>query len=176
MLFEEGLVSGAFVIRPERRVDERGFFARIHCEKELADHGLEGGLCQTNAGFSPRAGTLRGMHFQAAPHAEVKIMRCTRGAAFDVVVDLRPQSPTFKSWFGIELTAENGLLLYAPEGTAHGYLTLSDDTELLYTTNKMYAPNAARGLRFDDPAFNIHWPAEVRTISKADQTWPLFIS
>lgn len=174
MLFEEAAVSGAFVLRPERRTDERGFFARVHCEKELAEHRLEGGITQINTGFSPRAGTLRGMHYQVAPHSEVKIVRCVRGAAFDVALDLRPASPTFLKWFGVELTAENGLMLYAPAGTAHGYLTLSDDTELLYMTNKVYAPDSARGARFDDPAFNIDWPAPVHVISSADRSWPSF--
>jgi dTDP-4-dehydrorhamnose 3,5-epimerase len=174
MLFEEGSIAGAFVIRPERRVDDRGFFARIHCEKELADHKLEGGICQINTGFSPRAGTLRGMHYQIGSHAEVKIMRCVRGAAFDVVIDLRPESPTFAKWFGAELTAESGLMLYAPAGTAHGYLTLSDDTELLYMTNRTYAPEAARGVRFDDPAFRIVWPAAASIVSVPDRSWPLF--
>jgi dTDP-4-dehydrorhamnose 3,5-epimerase len=174
MLFEEGSVAGAFVLRPELRVDERGHFARIHCEKELADHQLEGGVCQINTGFSPRAGTLRGMHYQTGVHCEVKIMRCVRGAAFDVVLDLRPESPSFKKWFGVELSADNGLMLYAPAGTAHGYLTLADDTELLYMTNKTYAPDAARGVRFDDPVFGVAWPADVRVISKPDQNWPPF--
>lgn len=176
MQFEEGSVTGAFILRPEHRVDERGYFARVHCEKELADHKLEGGVCQINTGFSPRAGTLRGMHYQTGAHAEVKIMRCVRGAAFDVVIDLRPDSPTFKRWFGAELTAESGLMLYAPAGTAHGYLTLSDDTELVYMTNKMYAPDAARGVRFDDPAFGVAWPGAARVISKPDQSWPLFVA
>lgn len=176
MLFEPGSISGAFIVHPERRVDERGFFARMHCEKELADHHLEGSICQINTGFNPRSGTLRGMHYQSGAHAEVKIMRCVRGAVFDVVVDLRPDSPTFKSWFGAELTADNGLMLYAPAGTAHGYLTLSDDTELLYMTNKMYAPDAACGVRFDDPAFAIEWPAAPGLVSKPDQAWPGFLT
>ena len=176
MLFEEGSVSGAYLIRPERRVDERGYFARVHCEKELADHELEGRMCQINTGFSPRAGTLRGMHYQSGEHAEVKMMRCLRGAAFDVVIDVRPESPTFRKWFGAELTAESGLMLYAPAGTAHGYLTLSDDTELMYMTNRMYAPDAARGIRFDDPAFGITWPTAASVISKPDQSWPSFVT
>jgi dTDP-4-dehydrorhamnose 3,5-epimerase len=162
MRFVQTDIQGAFLIEPERRVDERGFFARMFCEKTLADRGLVGSLCQVNTGFSPSAGTLRGLHYQEDPHAEVKIMRCVRGAAYDVVVDLRPDSPTFKRWFGAELTADNGRLLYAPEGTAHGYLTLTDDAELLYMTSRPYAPQAARGVRFDDPAFAIAWPAPVR--------------
>jgi dTDP-4-dehydrorhamnose 3,5-epimerase len=176
MQFEEGSVAGAFIMRPERRADDRGYFARIHCEKELADRKLEGGVCQINTGVSPRAGTLRGMHYQTGADAEVKIMRCVRGAAFDVVIDLRPDSPTFRKWFGAELTAESGLMLYAPAGTAHGYLTLVDDTELLYMTNKMYAPNSALGVRFDDPAFEVTWPRAARIISKPDQSWPLFVA
>ena len=173
MLFEEVGVKGAFVIEPERRMDERGFFARMYCERELAERGLVGGICQINTGFSRRAGTLRGLHYQAPPYAEAKIVRCVRGAVYDVVVDLRPDSPTFKQWFGAELTADNGRLLYAPEGTAHGYLTLTNDTELIYMTSKSYAPNEARGVRFNDPVFNIVWPAEVGVISKADLSWPL---
>lgn len=174
MLFEGVSVKGAFIIEPERRMDERGFFARMYCERELAERGLAGGICQINTGFSQRAGTLRGLHYQAPPHAEVKVVRCVRGAAYDVVIDLRPDSSTFKKWFGVELTADNGRLLYAPEGTAHGYLTLTNDTELIYMTSKSYAPNETRGVRFNDPVFNIVWPAEVSVISKADLSWPLF--
>ncbi len=174
MLFEEVGVKGAFVIEPERRMDERGFFARMFCERELAEHGLVGGICQINTGFSPCAGTLRGLHYQAPPHAEVKIVRCVRGAVYDVVVDLRPDSPTFKQRVGVELTADNGRLLYAPEGTAHGYLTLTNDTELIYMTSFPYTAQAARGVRFDDPVFAIEWPAEVRVVSQADRSWPDF--
>ena len=174
MKFEEVGIAGAYLLTPEPRSDERGYFARIHCEQELADHGLTGGICQINTGFSPRAGTLRGMHFQEAPHDEVKIMRCVRGVAFDVIVDVRPASPSFRSWFGIELSEENGRMLYAPAGTAHGYLTLADDTELIYLTNKPYAPAAARGISHADPAFGIVWPGEIRIISQADRNWPAF--
>ena len=174
MLFEEVRVKGAFIIKPERRMDDRGYFARMYCERELADHGLVGRIGQINTGFSPRPGTLRGLHYQVSPHAEVKIIRCVRGAVYDVVVDLRPDSPTFKQWFGVELSADNGWLLYAPEGTAHGYLTLTNDTELIYMTSCPYAPQAARGVRFDDPAFAIEWPAEARVLSQADRSWPNF--
>lgn len=174
MLFEEVEVSGAYLLTPERRSDERGYFARIHCEQELADRNLAGDICQINTGFSPRTGTLRGMHFQLPPHAEVKIMRCVRGAAYDVIIDLRPASPTFKKWYGVELRADSGQLLYAPEGTGHGYLTLTDDTELIYMTSKPYAPAAARGLHYADPTFNIAWPGEIRIISQADKSWPSF--
>jgi dTDP-4-dehydrorhamnose 3,5-epimerase len=174
MLFNEVGVAGAFVLTPQRREDERGYFARIHCEQELAEHGLAGGITQINTGFSPRAGTLRGMHFQMAPHAEVKIMRCVRGAVYDVIVDLRRASPTFMKWYGIELRADSGQMLYAPEGTAHGYLTLADETELIYMTNKPYAAEAARGLSYADPAFNIAWPGEIRVVSQNDRAWPPF--
>jgi dTDP-4-dehydrorhamnose 3,5-epimerase len=174
MRFEDIGIGGAALIAPERREDERGFFARLYCVDELEKHGLAAPISQINTGVSPRAGTLRGLHYQSAPHDEVKIVRCVRGAVFDVIVDLRPDSPTYKRWFGVELSAANGLMLHAPQGTAHGYLTLADDTELIYMTNKPYAPGAARGVRYDDPAFGIRWPAEVRVISKADLGWEPF--
>ncbi len=174
MVFEESSVAGAFVVRPQPRPDERGHFARIFCQQALTQRGLVGNVTQINTGFNPRAGTLRGMHYQAAPHAEVKIARCVQGAAFDVVVDLRPDSPTFKRWFGTELSAKNGLMLYAPAGTAHGYLTLQADTELIYLTSAPYAPDAVRGVRFDDPAFGIAWPATIDLVSQADRSWPDF--
>lgn len=174
MHFETIGIAGAYLITPEPRADERGHFARIHCEKELADHGLAGGICQINTGFNPKAGTLRGMHHQLAPHDEVKIMRCVRGAAFDVIIDLRPDSPTFRRWYGVELNPDRGQMLYAPAGTAHGYLTLVDDTELTYLTNKPYAAAAARGVHHADPAFGVVWPAEIRIVSQADRTWPAF--
>ena len=174
MHFEPVDIAGAYLLTPVRRSDDRGYFARIHCEQELAEHKLAGGIVQINTGFSPRAGTLRGLHYQLPPHAEVKIMRCVRGAVFDVIVDLRPDSPTFERWYGIELRAGDDRMLYAPEGTAHGYLTLADDSELVYMTNKVYATEAARGLPHDDPAFGIAWPGTVRVISDADRSWPAF--
>jgi len=174
MIFEQGDIAGSCVLQQQPRADDRGYFARVYCAKELADHGLEASVSQINTGFSPRAGTLRGMHFQAGAHAEVKIARCVRGAAFDVIVDLRPESPTFRRWFGAELSAENGRMMYAPAGTAHGYLTLTDDTELIYLTSRPYAPDAVRGVRFDDPAFAIRWPADIKVVSDADRSWPDF--
>jgi len=174
MLFAETEIEGAYLIEPERRFDERGFFARMFCEKELADRGLTVSISQANTGFSPRSGTLRGLHFQLAPHAEVKIARCLRGSVFDVAVDLRPGSTTYRRWTGHLLSADNGKLLYVPEGCAHGYLTLAPDTELMYLTSAPYAPSAARGVRYDDPAFAIAWPAKVEVISKADLSWPAF--
>ncbi len=174
MKFTPGRVAGCFVIELERREDDRGYFARAWCEQELADHGLCTDVSQVNVGVSVLAGTLRGMHYQVAPHAEVKIARCARGAAFDVAVDLRPDSPTFLEWQGCELSGDNGRMLYIPEGCAHGYLTLTDDAELLYFTSRRYAPDAARGVRFDDPQFSIEWPRPVTTISPADAAWPDF--
>lgn len=171
MLFKETTITGAYLVEPRRREDDRGYFARLHCDQELAEHGLSGTIRQINTGFSPRAGTLRGLHYQAAPHAEVKIVRCVRGAAYDVIVDLRPDSPSFRCWFGVELTAANGLMVYAPEGTAHGYLTLVPDTELVYSTSRPYAPDAACGVRYDDPAIGIQWPGTVEVISTADRSW-----
>ena len=174
MICEEIDVAGAFIIEPEKRTDDRGFFARVWCEAELKQRGLAGHISQINTGFSPKAGTLRGMHLQFPPHAEVKIARCTRGAAFDVVVDLRRGSPTYRRWAGVKMTPENARMVYVPEGCAHGYLTLANDTELVYTTTHTYAAAAARGVRFDDPAFGIVWPAPMQVISQADRSWPDF--
>ena len=174
MVFEELGVIGAFIIEPEKRADDRGFFARLWCQDELQKRGLCGHIAQINTGFSPKVGTLRGMHLQLPPHAEVKIARCTRGAAFDVVVDLRRGSASYRRWAGVELTPGNARMVYVPEGCTHGYLTLADDTELVYTTSHTYASAAARGVRYDDPAFAIGWPAPMRVISQADRSWPDF--
>jgi dTDP-4-dehydrorhamnose 3,5-epimerase len=174
MTFTETTVRGAYIIDLKRLEDERGFFARAWCLHTLRDRGLNEEVAQMNVGFSRAAGTLRGLHYQESPYAEVKIVRCTRGAMFDVIVDLRRESPTFRCWFGIELTAENGRMLYVPEGCAQGYQTLVDETEMSYLTSKPYAPAAARGARFDDPAFGIRWPRPVKVISKADRAWPDF--
>jgi dTDP-4-dehydrorhamnose 3,5-epimerase len=172
VIFEELSVAGAFLIKPERRSDDRGHFARIWCEQELGARQLVNRITQINTGFSPKAGTLRGMHFQLPPHAEVKIARCTRGAAFDVVVDLRRGSASYGHWAGAHIDAAGGAMVYVPEGCAHGYLTLEDDTELVYTTSAMYAPASARGIRHDDARFGIAWPAAVRVISEPDRNWP----
>jgi len=174
LLFEELEVAGAYLIKPERRADERGFFARMWCQKELADRGLVDQIAQVNTGYSPRAGTLRGMHYQSGQHAEVKVARCLRGSVADVVVDLRPESRTYRRWSLVELNADNGWMIYAPAGTAHGYLTLVADTELMYMTSRPYAPAAATGVRFDDPAFSIDWPGPINLVSAADRLWPDF--
>lgn len=175
MIFTETELPGAYVIDLERREDERGFFARTWCANELAEYGLDTRVAQCNLSFNPKEGTLRGMHFQNAPHAEVKIVRCTRGALYDVIVDLRPDSPAYKRWIGVELTADNRRALYVPEGFAHGFQTLVPDTEAFYQVTEFYTPTAEGGVRWDDPAFAIEWPeAGERVISEKDQAWPDF--
>ena len=175
MIFVETDLPDAFVVELERRADDRGFFARAWCRREFEGHGLSGRISQCNLSFNYRAGTLRGLHYQVAPSEEAKLIRCTRGAIYDVIVDLRPRSPTFRRWIGVELTPENGRALYVPEGFAHGYQTLVDETETLYQVSDFYAPDAERGLRWDDPAFGIAWPETAqRIISAKDRTWPDF--
>ncbi len=174
VIFTPTRIAGVHVIDIERRQDERGYFGRMWCEREMAAQGLSTRVAQTNLAVSLKAGTLRGMHYQRAPFAEVKIMHCQRGAVYDVIVDLRPASATYSQWVGVELNAENGRMLYAPEGCAHGYVTLRDDTALSYSTSQFYAPEAAHGVRFDDPAFNIQWPGAVSVISAQDRNWPTF--
>lgn len=174
MKFSETRLAGAYIIEPDRIEDERGFFARVWCANELARLGLKPVTVQTNIGFSHSRGTLRGLHFQSPPHAEVKIVRCTRGAIFDVIVDLRPGSSTYKGWFGVELNEENRRMIYVPEGFAQGYITLTDDTEMYYTTSEFYHPGSASGVCFNDPVFGIEWPMEPAVISKQDRAWPDF--
>lgn len=174
MEFKPTSVDGAFVIEPKKIGDERGYFARSWCENELGDAGLENAIKQVNIASSSTLGTLRGLHYQAAPFEEVKIVRCTRGAMFDVVVDLRPDSKTFKQWFGVVLDEDNACALYVPRGCATGYLTLSDRVDMTYTTSEFYAPEAARGVRYDDPAFGIEWPAEAKVFSEQDKGWADF--
>jgi dTDP-4-dehydrorhamnose 3,5-epimerase len=174
MTFTETALKGAFVIGIEQRVDPRGFFARSWCRQEVEAHGLNPALVQINMAFNHKRGTLRGMHYQIAPHSEAKLVRCVKGAIYDVAVDLRPDSPTHKRWFGVELTADNHEALYVPEGFAHGYQTLTDNAEMSYQTSEFYFPECARGVRFDDPAFAIDWPLEVQVISDADKNWPKY--
>lgn len=174
MIFREAGVAGAYLIEVEPLVDERGFFARTFCRREFADHGLEIELAQCSLSFNPRRGTLRGMHYQAAPHAEAKLIRCTRGSVHDVLIDLRRDSPTFKRHCATTLSAENRRLIYAPPGVAHGFLTLEDDSELSYQMSEFYHPESSRGVRWDDPAFGIPWPAEPRVISHRDRSYPDF--
>jgi len=174
MRFQETKIPGLVLIDLERREDHRGFFARSWCEREFLEQGLNARVLQINVGYTAKRGGLRGMHFQIAPNAEAKTARCTRGAIFDVAVDLRPESPTFKQWFGAELTASNHRIMHIPEGCAHGYQTLMNDTEMEYLTTAFYSPQHATGVRFDDPAFGIVWPLPVSSISEVDQSWPDF--
>ncbi len=171
MRFTE-LLNGAYLIDIEPRGDERGFFARGWCAREFEQQGLVNRMVQANLSFNATAGTLRGLHFQREPHAEVKLVRCTRGALFDVVVDLRPDSPTYRQWAGAELSADNRRAMYVPEGFAHGLQTLCDDTEVFYQVSAFYAPQAEGGLRWDDPAIGIDWPLPVAQISDKDSAWP----
>jgi dTDP-4-dehydrorhamnose 3,5-epimerase len=173
MRFTPTSVEDVHLVDVDRITDERGFFARAWCTREFEQQGLNGRIAQANIGFSERRGTLRGMHFQLPPHAEAKLVRCTRGVVYDVAVDLRPDSTTYLRWFGVQLSADNARMLYVPPGCAHGYLTLTDGTELFYQTSEFYEPAAARGVRYDDPAFGIDWPTEVRVISEQDRNWPL---
>lgn len=175
MRFTETELRGAYVVELERREDERGFFARIWDPHELGEHGLDTRLAQASVAWNERAGTLRGLHFQAAPHAEAKLVRCTRGALYDVVVDLRPDSETFKRWVGVELAEDDGRMLYVPQGFAHGYQTLVDGTEALYLISEFYVADAQRGVRWDDPAFAISWPeTRTRIVSERDRSWEDF--
>ena len=175
MNFRETELAGAFVIELERIEDERGFFARTFCRREFHEHGLATEIAQANTAFNKRQGTLRGMHYQASPYEEAKLVRCTRGAVYDVIVDLRPGSPSFQRWVSVELTADNDTMLYVPKGLAHGYQTLEDDTETSYLMSSFYEPGAGRGVRWDDPAFAIDWPdIDERTINERDRSWPDF--
>jgi dTDP-4-dehydrorhamnose 3,5-epimerase len=173
MWFREAGVVGAKVIDPDPREDDRGRFMRAWCAREFAEHGLNFVPVQANLGFSKQKGTVRGMHFQEAPALEAKLVRCTRGTIFDVVLDLRPDSATYRRWYAAELSAENGRMLYVPEQCAHGYQTLERDTEMYYMTSAFYAPSAVRGVRFDDAAFGIEWPLAPTAVSEQDGNWPL---
>jgi dTDP-4-dehydrorhamnose 3,5-epimerase len=174
MIFCETKLSGVFEIQLDLKSDGRGFFARTWCQKEFEDHGLNSRLVQCSVSFNGRKGTLRGVHHQASPRPETKLVRCTEGAIYDVVVDLRPESPTFKQWVAVLLTAANRRMLYVPEGCGHAFLTLEDDTEVFYQMSEFYHPELARGIRWDDSAFQIAWPVEVQVISDRDRTYPDF--
>lgn len=167
-------VVGAVLVNPILREDDRGHFSRAWCVKEFAEQGIEFVPVQANTGSSFRKGTLRGLHFQVKPALEAKLVRCTKGALFDVVVDLRSHSPSYRKWYGVELGAEKYQMLYVPEGCAHGYQTLEDNTDLYYMTSQFFTPSAARGVRFDDLAFGIKWPLLPTAISEQDRNWPLF--
>ena len=173
MLFTETKLIGAFIIDLERREDDRGFFARAFCQNEFSDHGLKPLIAQANIGFNRRRGCVRGMHFQYPPAAETKVVRCTRGGVFDVIVDLRPESPTYLEHISVELTADNHRAIYIPERFAHGYQALEDETETSYQVGEFYTPGAEGGLRYDDPDLGLTWPLSVTEISEKDERWPL---
>ena len=175
MIFVETKLKGAYIIEPERLKDERGFFARTWCQQEFQEHEINPKIVQCNISFNLKKGTLRGMHYQAAPYEEAKLVRCTMGIIYDVIVDLRPDSETFKQWMSVELSAENRKMLYIPENFAHGFLTLMNNTEVFYQMSEFYMPEYARAVRWNDPAFAIHWPDNVAVISERDQQYPDFI-
>jgi dTDP-4-dehydrorhamnose 3,5-epimerase len=172
MIFTETKLAGAYLIDLNRISDERGFFSRRWCAREFTSQGLNPAIVQVNIGHSAKKGTVRGMHFQVAPNAEVKLVYCSKGALYDVIIDLREGSATKGQWFGVELTADNGRMLYVPEGFAHGYQTLENETDLVYQTSQFYAKESATGVRFNDPAFRIDWPLPVSLISNGDLHWP----
>ena len=174
MIFTETQLKGAFIIELEKFEDERGFFALSWSEKVFIERGLEAKLLECNVSFNRKKGTLRGMHYQQAPYGQTKLVRCTMGAIYDVIIDLRPASPTMKQWVGVELTASNRLVLYIPEGFAHGFQTLADDTEILYQMSSVYVPESARGVRWNDPAFSINWPLAVQVIGERDRLYQDF--
>ena len=175
MKYVNTVLPDVWIVELERYVDERGYFARSWCVEEFRARGLSPRLAQCSVSFNLRRGTLRGMHYQAAPHAEAKLVRCTRGAVHDVVLDLRPESQSFRRWMAVELTADNGRAVYIPEGCAHGFQTLADNTEVFYQMSEPYHPDSARGVRWDDPAFAIFWPDENRIVAAHDTAFPDFI-
>jgi dTDP-4-dehydrorhamnose 3,5-epimerase len=172
MIFTETNLQGAYIIEPEKLTDDRGFFARTWCQQEFRDRGLDPSLVQASVSFNHHQGTLRGMHLQLPPAAEVKLVRCTRGAIYDVIVDLRLDSPTYLHWTGVKLTADNRTALYIPKGFAHGFQTLEDNAEVFYQISEFYNPALARGFRWNDPSFKIDWLTAVSTISDRDRTYP----
>ena len=172
MIFNQSPLVGAYTIELEKRGDDRGFFARMFCEKEFAEHGLETHFVQVNNSLSVKAGVLRGMHYQLPPFAEVKLVRCVRGALWDFIVDLRPDSATFKHWYGHELSAENRTMMYVPRGFGHGFVTVADNTEAVYMVSNFYGPEQERGVRYDDPSIGVKLPTSVTEISPKDAAWP----
>lgn len=174
MIFNETDLKGAFIVELERREDERGFFARTWDQREFDIRGLNARVAQCNTSYNAKQGTLRGLHYQDEPHEEARLVRCTMGAIYDVIIDLRRDSPTFKKWTSVELTADNHRMLYVPERFAHGFLTLEDRTEVFYQMSEIYVPGSARGVRWDDPAFRVTWPLQVQVISERDKNYPDF--
>lgn len=173
MKFQETFLKGAFTIGLDRIEDERGFFARSFCEKEFASHGLVSRFVQCNVSHNRLAGTLRGMHFQVEPYSEAKLVRCTMGAIFDVIIDIRSESPTYLKWLGTEISEANGMAIFIPGGFAHGFQTLVNNSEVLYQMSEFFHPESARGIRWDDPAFAIRWPLNNSVISEKDRAYPL---
>jgi len=176
MIFTSTKLAGAFIIDLEEKPDSRGFFARTFCADEFIAHGLKPTVAQCNLSFNHKKGTLRGMHYQTLPAAETKLIRCTQGAIYDVIVDMRPESPTYLSHIGVELTAQNRRALYVPEMFAHGYQALTDGAEVVYQVGEFYTPGYERGLRYDDPILGIYWPLTATEMSDKDQNWPLLES
>jgi len=174
MIFTETKLAGAYLIQSEEIADERGFFARVWCQDELKTKGLDSNLVQCNISYNKIKGTVRGMHYQIAPYQEVKLVRCTQGAIYDIIIDIRANSPTFKQWIGVKLTASNRYILYIPKDFAHGFQTLTDNTEVLYQMSQFYKPEAARGIRWDDPSFDISWLVPITLISEKDKHYPDF--
>jgi dTDP-4-dehydrorhamnose 3,5-epimerase len=174
MIFTETGLKGSFIIEPEKKEDERGYFARSFCQDEFFSHGLKSEVKQCNISFNINAGTLRGMHYQLAPYQEAKLIRCTQGAIYDVIIDIRPDSPTYCQWMAIELSEENMKMLYVPEGFAHGFQTLEENTGVFYQMFEFYHPESATGIRWNDPVLNIFWPEAVRMISDRDKYYPDF--
>jgi len=176
MKFSESQLKGAFIIEPEKMEDHRGFFARMWCQNEFKAHGLNPNFVQINLSFNKYRGIIRGLHYQTTPYEEAKLFRCTRGAMYDVIIDLRPESPTYLKWAGFELTADNRKMLYVPENFANGYQALSDNTEVFYLVSQFYSPDSEKGIRYNDPAFNIEWPEkDDLVISEKDKCWPDYV-
>jgi len=176
MRFLESKLAGAFLVEPDRNEDERGFFARTWSQREFQERGINADLVECNISFNRKKGTLRGLHYQVAPNAQARLVRCTMAAIFDVIVDLRQHSPTFRQWISVQLSADNRAMLFIPEGVAHGFQTLADDTEVSYQMSRYFAPESSRGVRWDDPAFGIIWPEDTRVINARDRQNPNFVS
>ncbi|MCJ8166726.1 dTDP-4-dehydrorhamnose 3,5-epimerase [Pontibacter sp. E15-1] len=174
MIFTETKLKGAFIIDVKRLEDERGFFGRSYCKREMDEHGLNTNMVQANVSYNKKKGTLRGMHMQVSPYEETKLVRCTRGAIYDVIIDMREDSETYKQWIGVELTADKYRMLFVPEGFAHGFITLEDNSDVTYNVTQFYTPGSERGIRWNDPAFNIEWPIAPQVISEKDQEHPDF--
>ncbi len=173
MNFTETSLKGAFLVELNKLKDDRGFFARGFCRNEFEQHGIEPFVAQVNISMSVQKGTLRGIHYQVAPHEETKLIRCTRGSVYDVIIDLRPDSATYRQWIGVDLTEDNYRMLFLPRGFGHGFLTTSENAEVTYMVSEFYTPGAERGIRWNDPAIGIDWPANVNSITEKDANWPL---